>query len=238
MKKFVLTVLAFLVFVTPVSAAIPKGNNFVSDVANVLSAQTEDYINSKSAQYNADGTQIVVVTVPDLEGQSIEDYAYDLFNEWGIGDEKEDKGLLIILSTGDRRIRIEVGDGMEGIFNDAKTGRMIDMLALPYLSENDYDKGIISLYDGVIEVLGDPEAYNGESGRIDYESIVSIIILILLICLYIGRGRRGGGHGGRYYRTGGWYGGFGGFGGGSSSGGGFGGFGGGSSSGGGSSRGF
>ncbi len=238
MKKIIMIVLIFLVAATTAFADIPKGKNFVNDFANVLSAQTEDYINSKSAEYNADGTQIVVVTVSELEGESIEDYAYDLFNEWGIGDEKEDKGLLIILSTGERRIRIEVGDGMEGIFNDAKTGRMIDMLALPYLSENDYDRGIKSLYDGIIEVIGDPEAYNGESSKIDYESIVSIIILILLICLYIGRGRRGGGHGGRYYRTGGWYGGFGGFGGGSSSGGGFGGFGGGSSSGGGSSRGF
>ncbi len=242
MKKGILLIILCLMFVMSAYAAdIPKGTDYANDFANVLSAETEDYINTTGRAYQAtDGTQIVAVTVGSLENNSIEDFAYDLFNDWGIGDENVDNGILILLSVDDREIRVEVGDGMEGVFNDAKIGRMLDNLAIPHFAENDFDTGVKNLYSGIIEVLGNPEAYSEEESDIG-EISGTIGLIILLIILSLMRGGRGGssrrwGWGG-FGGYGGWggYGGHGGFGGGSS-GGGFGGFGGGGSSGGGASR--
>lgn len=237
MKKLTLIFMLLLAVTFGVVAAdMPKGSDYANDFADVLSAETESYINSTGRSYQkTDGTQIVVVTIESLEGTSIEDYAYDLFNEWGIGSKDADNGILILLSVGDREIRVEVGDGMEGIFNDAKVGRMLDSLAIPHFAENDFDTGIKNLYGGIVEVIGNPEAY-GEDETDVGELAGTIGLVILLIILSLMRGGRGGwrrswGHYGGY---GGW-GGYGGFGGGSS-GGGFGGFGGGGSSGGGASR--
>ena len=238
MKKILIFLLVLFLNIFQVfSADLPKPVNYANDFANVLTEETENYINTTDkALENSDGTEIAVVTIESLNGSSVEDYAYDLFNEWGIGDEGENKGILILLSTTDRAIRVEIGDGMEGIFNDAKVGRMIDSLAIPYLENEDYDDGIKTLYEGFVTVIGNPEAYSEETEGGLTDIIVSIIIVLLLIVLTTGRGGRGrpfiwfGGFGNR----GGW-GGPGGFGGGSS-GGGFGGFGGGSSSGGGASR--
>ena len=231
MKKIVSILIVLCCTLFPAYAETDlKGIGYANDFANVLSAETEDYINSTGLAYqDTDNTQVVVVTVESLEGQSIEDYAYDLFNTWGIGDKKADNGILILLSTGDREIRVEVGDGMEGIFNDAKVGRMIDNLALPYFAENDFDTGIKNLYTGIIEVIGNPAAFEDDAA--DVGEIAGTIALVLaLILLSVLTGGRGGGH----WRWGGYIG-RGGFGGGSS-GGGFGGFGGGGSSGGGASR--
>ena len=242
MKRIIAFLLICICIAFPVYAETDlKGYGYANDFADVLSDETEKYINQTGkAWQNTDGTQIVVVTVDSLEGQSANDFAYDLFNDWGIGDAEKDNGILILFAEEDREIRIEVGDGMEGIFNDAKVGRMLDNLALPYFKEIDFDTGIRNLYDGFTEVLGNPEAYAEEETDIGETvgTIVLVIILIILSLLTGGRGGRGWRRTwGRFGGYGGWsgYGGHGGFGGGSS-GGGFGGFGGGGSSGGGASR--
>lgn len=238
MKKLVLVAMVLLCMLFPVSAETTlKGRDYANDFADVLTDETESYINETGRAYqNSDGTQIVVVTVESLEGQAIEDFAYDLFNEWGIGDKTADNGILILFSEGDREIRVEVGDGMEGIFNDAKVGRMLDTLAIPYLSENDFDTGIKNLFDGIVEVCGNPGAYSEEEQDGDMGwTITVLVILIILSFLTGGRGGRGWRRGWGGFGGFGGYGGHGGFGG-TSSGGGFGGFGGGGSSGGGASR--
>lgn len=241
MRKTFIVFIACLTFFMPAySADIPKAENYANDFADVLTAETENYINSTGRAYQkTDGVQIVAVTIESLEDASIEDYAYDIFNEWGIGNKTDDNGILILLSVDDREIRVEVGDGMEGVFNDAKVGRMIDRLALPHFAENDFDSGIRNLYDGITQVIGNPEAYSED--ETDMGEIAGTIgLVVLLIILSLLTGGRGGGwrrSWGRFGGYGGWggYGGHGGFGGGSS-GGGFGGFGGGGSSGGGASR--
>lgn len=237
MKKLVAGILILLCMLLPVSAETRlKGTDYANDFADVLTDETENYINEIGRAYQSgDGTQIVVATVESLEGQPIEDFAYDLFNDWGIGDEKTDNGILILLSVEDREIRVEVGDGMEGTFNDAKIGRMLDNLALPHFAENDIDTGIKNLYAGIVEVAGNPDAYSEEKTDVR-EVAQSVGLIILLIILSFMSGGRGGG---RRWRWGwGRFGGFGGFGGFGSSGGGSsgGGFGGGGSSGGGASR--
>ena len=230
---------------------LPTDAFFVNDFANCLTAEDAAEIQSLGeALYKATGAQVVVVTVSSLDGEAIEDYGYDLANEWGIGEAEADSGVLLLLSTGDRQVRIEVGKGLEGCLPDGKTGRILDTYAIPYLKDNNFSKGLLEAYKILInEVYTEygqtPSDYVPMEDTDDetdtgyfIEMAAPFIILAILIALSIAHKRGSGGDGG--FRGGTFYGGSvgGGFSGGSShSSGGFHG-GGGSFGGGGSSRGF
>ena len=98
-KKFLILLLLLIPFIKVDAIVQPSYEFFVNDQANILSSSTEEYIISKSAELErVDGTQIVVVTVKNLEGSSIEQYANELFESYGIGDKDKNNGLLLILS--------------------------------------------------------------------------------------------------------------------------------------------
>ena len=235
---------------------LPTDAFFVNDFANCLTAADAAEMQSLGeALYKATGAQVVVVTVSSLDGEAIEDYGYDLANEWGIGAEKADSGVLLLLSTGDRQVRIEVGKGLEGCLPDGKTGRILDTYAIPYLKDNNFSKGLLEAYKILInEVYTEygqtPSDYvpmEDTDDATDTDDFITLaapfIVLVVLIILSLAHKRSGGSSGrgsGGYYGGGFYGGGFygGGFSGGSShSSGGFSG-GGGSFGGGGSSRGF
>lgn len=191
---------------TKVSATIvePTTNFYVNDYANILSSETEQYImNTNVELQQKTGAQIVVVTVASLDGMSIEEYANELFNNWGIGDETKDNGLLLLCSYGDREFRVEVGYGLEGILPDGKTGRLQDEYIIPYLKENNFDEGIKNGYSAFLQevaseydvtITGSQNATqvaNSQSALIDIiVSFASYIIPILIILLiFKGRGR-------------------------------------------------
>ncbi len=237
MKKLICFVTALFCICLTASAIPQHTGQYANDFADVLSPQTEEYINKVSADYDKEnGMQLVVATVKSLEGDYIESYANEMFRQWGIGSEDSDNGLLILLATEDRQIRVEVGYGLEGVLNDAKVGRIIDETAYDDFKLNDFDSGILNLYKGIVRALGNPQLYDTEENEEKSETadiIILIVFVVLMILISITRFGGGGGyHGGGYY-GGGSRGGFGGFGG--SSGGGFSG-GGGSSGGGGASR--
>ena len=135
--KYLILILLYMAFTPSVKAMVSPTNDFyINDYANILSSETENYILNKSiALNNVDGTQIVVVTVPDLEGMSLEDYATQLFRNFGIGDKNKNNGLLLLLALEERQFRVEVGYGLEGILPDGKTGRFQDEYIIPYLKE-------------------------------------------------------------------------------------------------------
>lgn len=150
MKKVVLFIIMFFCFIS-VDALSYKDisiTNYVNDKAGVLSTEVVDYINTKSKTLeNADGTQIVVVTIDTLAGNDLEDFANDLFNYNGLGNKDKDNGLLILLVVKDRLLRVEVGDGLEGILNDGKVGRYEDKYMIPYLKKDDWDNAIKNGFD-------------------------------------------------------------------------------------------
>ena len=149
-KKYLILLLLFISFsFFNVSAIVkPTKDFYVNDYANILSNETEEYIISKSSKLaGIDGTQIVVVTVKNLEGYSLESYATKLFRECGIGDKNKNNGLLLLLALEERKFRVEVGYGLEGILPDGKTGRFQDEYIIPYLKENKWDEGIKNGYD-------------------------------------------------------------------------------------------
>ena len=228
----------------------PTSEFYVNDFAGVLSGETKKYIVDNSAALcEKTKAQIVVVTVKSLEGKSVADYSLELFRSWGIGDKKLNNGLLVLLATEDREVKIQVGYGLEGRVNDSKAGRFLDQYGVPYFKNNDWDAGIKALYsallrevyveynldvpeqvESVIEELPNPQ----NDSRI---TAAVVIILVIGICIYVSFSKKHWSGRTDYY-GGGFWGGYGGFSGGS--GGGFGGFsgGGGSTGGGGASRSF
>ena len=194
------------------------------------------------------GDQLVVVTLPDLQGMDIQDYGYQLGRAWGIGQKGKDNGVLFIVAPTLHKVRIEVGYGLEPVMTDAMSSVIIQTQVLPKFRSGDYDGGVEAGADAIVQQLGlDPETAKANVQAAEQRPaappfrvpIFLIILLVFFIIRAVMGGRRGGGGGSGLWALpflfmgGGGYrgGGFGGGGGGGFSGGG-GSFGGGGASGG------
>lgn len=191
LNKLIAISILLILFVIPTNVKAIKqatSNFYVNDYANVLSEDVEKHIMDNSvALYNADKTQIVVSVVESLEGMVIEDYALNMFRDFGIGDKEKNNGILILLSTTDRKVRIEVGYGLEGIINDAKAGRIIDNYMIPDLKNNNWESGIKKGYDALFaEIVHQNNLqlnYDKTYIEDDSDGISLILSLILFIIL-------------------------------------------------------
>lgn len=139
----------------------PRQSNggWVSDVAGILGQDTETSINGMiDALQRHDGSEMMVVTVPDTSGSSSpKTFASELFNTFKIGKKGVDNGVLMLISKSDRRVEIETGYGMEERLPDARVGAIINTAMLPRFKEGDFDGGTLA---GVGDVIGSlsPEA--------------------------------------------------------------------------------
>src|SRR5699024_10105348 len=165
---------------------------YVYDEEGVLSSDTKQFIIDVNKQYEQtkEKPQIVVAVVPSLQGIPIEEYTVKLFEKWKIGNQTEDNGVLILLSTQDREIRFEVGYGLEGALTDSGTGRILDR-HLDLLSNDQYDEGLKNVFtdtavtvneeyefDNDTIVSGQPvETYEEETS----DGLFSIFQLLLVI---------------------------------------------------------
>jgi uncharacterized protein len=258
MRKCLLALFALLLaWSSPLSAErvqdLPQPTNYVSDFAGVLSPTTLVELNRLCRQVDLQAhAQIAVVTVKSLDGEPIENFATALEDKWKVGKKGTDRGLLLIFAIDDRKYRVEVGYGLEGILPDGRVGD-IGRQIVPYLQRNDYDSavtvavqqiaGVIAADAGVTLNSGPRPAYAPAPqprplslGELLVLGVVLLLVIFVLarfggsglLGFLIGMFLGGGGGGGR--------GGGGGWGGGGGGGdGGFGGFGGGSSGGGGAS---
>ena len=131
---------------------VPQSNEFyVNDTANVLNSDTEKYIIDINKElYEKTGAQIVVVTVKNLGGKSIEEYSTELFRQYEIGSKDKNNGILLILSVEDRKTRIEVGNGLETRLTNEKTGSILDDHAVPYFKDNNWNDGIRNTFDTIL----------------------------------------------------------------------------------------
>ncbi len=142
------------VFITHANKPRHTSKFYINDFANILDQETKDYIYSQSKALNdKTSIQLVVTTIETIENETIETFANELFRLWGIGNKDKNNGLLILLALKERKIRIEVGYGLESIINDAKAGRFLRTYATPYLSKNEFSKGILSLYKATLNEI-------------------------------------------------------------------------------------
>jgi uncharacterized protein len=126
-------------------AAIPaKPQGWVSDFAGILSDQTKAQITSLLDETEkSTGAEIAVVTIPSLEGITVEDYAVKLFKKWGIGKKGKDNGVLLLVAPKEHKVRIEVGYGLEPVITDSRAGDIIRESIIPFFKAGDYDQGIL-----------------------------------------------------------------------------------------------
>lgn len=233
-----------------------KPQGYVSDFAGVLDAGTVQSLNAYCARVEkSTGAQIALVTLPSLEGEPIEDVANLLYRKWGVGSKKSDEGLLLLLSVGERRSRLEVGYGLESLIPDGYAGGLLREMR-PALRERNYGAALAVAAETLGEKIagskgvsigpgGPARRGRSEEGGFPIGPLVVVGGLVLLMLFFGGgRGRRGpsgmGGDlltglllgnlmsGGGRTRSGGGFGGY-------DSGDSFGGFGGGDSGGGGAS---
>jgi uncharacterized protein len=133
--------------------------SWVADIAGILRSDTETSINGMiDALERHDGSEVMVVTVPDTSGSSSpKTFATELFNTFKIGKKGVDNGVLMLISKGDRRVEIETGYGVEERLPDARVGAIISTAMLPRFKQGDFDSGTIA---GTREVIGtlSPEA--------------------------------------------------------------------------------
>ena len=240
MRFTLLLVLAPLMGLAQV--AIPEqAGKWVHDEANILSQSTEAMLEGMiRANRDSTSTQIGVLTIPSLQGESLEEYSLKVVEKWVPGQKEKDNGVLLLIVAEDRLIRIEVGYGLEGVLTDALSSRINRNEIAPYFRQGDYDTGVQEGVKAIInatkgEYKNDDPPQRRKSSR---RSPIATLIVLIIIFLIISRRGRGGRGGGGYWSSGsGWVGPVGGgfFGGRSSGGGSWGDFGGGGGFGGGGS---
>jgi uncharacterized protein len=158
----VLTLVAAFALVVPAAAqTFPALTGRVVDHAHVLDRETRSALVGRLAELEAHNTdQVVVATVPSLEGISIEDYANRLFRHWQLGQKDKNNGVLLLVAPTERKVRIEVGYGLEGTLPDALAKYIITQSIVPHFRTNDMSGGIVQGVDDIVSVLtGDAAAW-------------------------------------------------------------------------------
>ena len=136
------------------SREVPVLKGRVNDYAGMLSLSMVSSLEAKLAGLErTDSTQIAVLTVPSLEGDSLDDFSIRVAEQWKIGQKKLDNGALLIIARDERKARIEVGYGLEGSLTDLVSGRIIDDIIRPHFRAGNYDEGVNAAVDAMISVV-------------------------------------------------------------------------------------
>lgn len=218
---------------------IPRPTGYVNDRAGLLAPATVVKLETFLRDFErSDSTQLIVLTVPTLAGEALEEYALKVAESWQVGQKGKDNGVLLLIAKTERKIRIEVGYGLEGRLTDLLAGRIVDQEIAPRFKAGDFDGGVTAGVAAMAEAVRGEYQGTGRLGKKKARNPWGTLLLLLF--LGPGLALLGGGQSSRvaHHRRGGYWvggpfggGGGGGFGGGGFSGGG-GGFGGGGSSGG------
>ena len=200
--------LAMLLASPAIAQEFPALTGRVIDNANIIPDAEEAALNAKlEALETQSQRQVVVVTLPSLQGYEISDYGYRLGREWGLGDAERNDGAILIVAPEERKVRIEVGYGLEPVLTDGLSALIIQQQILPRFRDNDYPGGIEVGTDAIIQQLQLPEAealqvaaqanQKRESrGGFPFGALIWIAFLFLFFILPAMRGGRSRRYGG------------------------------------------
>lgn len=214
MRRFLTGAIAALLLVAPVvigpASAAPKFpplTGRVVDNADILSPTVEAELTGKLAALEAGtGRQLVVATLPDLQGYEIEDYGYQLGRAWGLGSKAQDDGALFIVAPKERKVRIEVGYGLEPVLTDALSSLILQTTVIPKFKTGDMSGGVVAGTDAIIDQLSAPDGEaraqaaqaaaapnSGGASGLGLAPFFPLLIIFVLAMLFRGRrGRRSG----------------------------------------------
>ena len=187
-KRMAAALMVALFAIAPAFAIdFPALTGRVVDQANIIQPDTRVAIEQKLRDLETrSGIQLVVATVNSLEGQDVEPYANELFRKWALGEKKKNNGVLLLVAPNERRVRIEVGYGLEGTLTDALSKVIISNAMTPRFKAGNFSEGISRGVDDIITVLTTDasEWQQRPSLRLDYQQPVDTANWILLAALF------------------------------------------------------
>jgi len=137
-----------------VGAEVPYLAGRVNDLAGILSGNTRSVIEARLAKHEKEtSNQIVVLTIASLGGDVLEEFSYQVASTWKLGTKEKDNGVLLLIVKDDRKLRIEVGDGLEGVLPDVTCGRIIRNQIVPLFKKGKYDEGVSAGVDAIIQAV-------------------------------------------------------------------------------------
>lgn len=174
---------------------VPPLKGRVNDTAGMFSAKTVAALDTLLRQFEAtDSTQIVVLTVPSLDGDVLEDFSMRVVEKWKIGQKGLDNGALLLITRDDRRLRIEIGYGLEGGLTDLIAGRIISQVIVPRFKEGRFDKGVTDGVQAMIAaVRGEFKASQkpAQKGNNDPAGFIFLVIMGFAVLGKILHGKKG-----------------------------------------------
>jgi uncharacterized protein len=190
---------------------LPALTGRVVDLANVIPAPNQSVIEGKLKDLeDKSGIQLVVATVNSLQGSDVETFANELFRHWRLGESKKNNGVLLLVAPKERKVRIEVGYGLEGTLTDALSNVIITGAIVPRFKANDYTGGIERGVDGIISVLTTDAAEWQPRARVRTDERYTVVdrlapLIFLALVIFILRFMMGHARGGptRWVRRGG-----------------------------------
>ena len=193
-NKRALYLLTIAVVLCSLATSLQAAPNFpalsgrVVDTANLLSGSMKQKLTQQLQAYEDKTTnQVVVVTLNSLQGYDIADYGYQLGRHWGIGQAGHNNGVLLIVAPKERKVRIEVGYGLEGTLTDALSRQIIDYEIIPRFKQNDYSGGIEAGTAAILGVLGGSyDASSIKKERVDKEDRFGLFFIIVGITIVLG----------------------------------------------------
>lgn len=165
---------------------------FVYDQGDFLNDEEEKNVNELLVKLEKATTiELAVITIPSLNDLTIEEYANKMANELGIGKKEKDNGVLLLISKNDTKVRLEIGNGLQGILTDSISGRILDNYFVPYRENDEYDKAVSQTVQAVINRIASSEEYDFSIEGVDSSLVVdddisgSTILIIILVIFVI-----------------------------------------------------
>ncbi len=190
MKKIILLLLMLVFPCMGHALDVPALHAHVNDYGGMLSPEAVQNIETKLAAFEqSDSTQIVVLTIPTLAGENIEGYSIKVAEAWKIGQKGKDNGAILLIAKQERKLRIEVGRGLEGKLTDLVSGRIIRNDIAPYFKSGNFDGGIESGVSALIAVVKGEYQASPRELRHDKRSappVFTLLLFFLVACIFMG----------------------------------------------------
>ena len=190
MRKPLLALLSAALFLMLATAAlaldVPAFKGRVNDYGDMISAGTEQQLEAALAELEkTDSTQVAILTIPSLEGDSLEEFSIRVADAWKVGQKKADNGVILLVSKGDHKIRIEVGYGLEGVLTDVLSGQIIDQAISPSFKNGDFDQGFALGVTAITQaVRGEFKAAQQRPRQRSRGGVLPFIILIMASIIF------------------------------------------------------